>query len=100
MMAYTSNLRVLTANRLADGRVVYLGDDGWTGEIALARLIFDDTQAAAAEHEAQEAVAARLVVEPYLIDVEAEQGGVQPQRLRERIRADGPTTGNSRQKAA
>ena len=94
-MAYTSNFRVLTANRLADGRVVYLGEEGWTGELDRARLIRDAESAEAAERQGRDDVAARLVVEPYLIDVETERAGVQALRLRERIRADGPTTGNS-----
>ncbi|MEJ8574387.1 DUF2849 domain-containing protein [Microbaculum marinum] len=100
MARNSSALRVLTANRLADGRVVYLGGDGWTQDLDLARLVADDEAAAAAELQGQQDVAARLIVEPYLIDVEAEQSGVQPMRLRERIRATGPTTGNSHVAAA
>ncbi|WP_436637424.1 DUF2849 domain-containing protein [Microbaculum sp. FT89] len=94
-MAYASNFRVLTANRLADGRVVYLGDRDWTADLGAARLVQTDADAEIAERAGREAVAARLVVEPYLIDVEAEDRGVQPVRLRERIRASGPTTGNA-----
>lgn len=94
------SLKVLTANRLGDGRVVYLGDQGWTSHIDEARLISTADDASGAEAEGARAVAERMVVEPYLIDVEAETGGVLPARLRERIRAEGPTTGNSRGVAA
>ncbi len=90
-----SNVRVLTANRLADGRVVYLAEQGWTSDLGAARLVLNEADAESAETEGRAAVAGRLVVEPYLIDIEAETGGVQPVRLRERIRASGPTTGNS-----
>jgi hypothetical protein len=99
-MAYTSNIRVLTANRLADGRVVYLAAEGtanggWTTDLGAARLVQSDCDADDAEEKGREAVAERLVVEPSLIDIESEADGIQPARLRERIRAAGPTTGNS-----
>lgn len=99
-MASHATLKVLTANRLADGRVVYLGDGVWTSTIDEARLIATPDEAAGAEAEGARAVADRMVVEPYLIDVETETGGILPARLRERIRAEGPTTGNSRGVAA
>lgn len=95
-MANTSKTRVLTANRLGDGRVVYLGDSGWTSDLDLARLVLTEADAETAEAAGLIGVAEREIVEPYLIDVEAECDGVQPVRLRERIRAEGPTTGNSR----
>jgi Protein of unknown function (DUF2849) len=94
-MANTSNIRVLTANRLGDGRVVYLGESDWTSRLEAARLIADDAAAEAAEQAGRAAVAGRLVVEPYLIDVRSETERLAPVRLRERIRAEGPTTGNS-----
>ncbi len=91
-----SELRVLTANRLGDGRVVYLSEDGgWVSKLDAARLVRDDAEAETAEAAGAAAVADRFVVEPYLIDVELVEDGVQPARLRERIRAQGPTTGHS-----
>lgn len=99
-MASHATFKVLTANRLGDGRVVYLGEQGWTSAIDEARLIATPDEASGAEAEGARAVTERMVVEPYLIDVETETGGVLPARLRERIRADGPTTGNSRGVAA
>ncbi len=90
---------VLSANRLADGRVIYLGAEGWTLEFDEARVIRGAEDAADAEAEGERAVAARLVVEPYLIEVEETGEGVQPARLRERIRHTGPTTGHSRSAA-
>lgn len=99
-MVYASSFRVLTANRLADGRVIYLGEGGWTPELGAARLVSNEQEAEAAEREGRDAVAGRLVVEPYLIDIETEAAGVRPVRLRERIRALGPTTGHSRGVAA
>ena len=85
-------LQVVTANRLRDGAVVYLeGDGGWSGDV--------ERGATGGGHEAerllgqgQAAEARQLVVGPYLIDVEEREGGIRPVRLRERIRAFGPTT--------
>jgi len=99
-MVISSKSQVLTANRLGDGRVVYLSGEGWTTDLEQARLLSDPGAAETAEQEGREAVAARLVVEPYLIDVAAEIDRVEPVRLRERIRAEGPSTGNSRGYAA
>ena len=87
---------VLSANRLADGRVIYLGIGGWTLDFAEARVIRGPGEAEAAEAKGAEAVAGRLLVEPYLIAVEEAEDGFVPSRLRERIRHLGPTTGNSR----
>lgn len=87
-------MKALTANRLIDGEVVWLGrSGGWVETLDLARVI--DTPEAEAEATAigQRAVAAREVVEPYPIDLRrTEDGTLEPVRLRERIRALGPTT--------
>ena len=84
--------KILTANRLRDGIVVYLRDDGeWSEAIskaAVARAPEDDARLL--ETGAQ-AVADQQVVEPYLIDVTAESGPLRPVRFREAIRAAGPT---------
>ena len=86
-------MRALTANRLLDGEVVWLGQaDQWVDTLALARVL--DTPEAVAEAEAlgEAAVAGRLIVEPYLIDLLHDEQGLVPVRFRERIRAQGPTT--------
>ena len=85
--------KIATANRLLDGAVVYLGPDGVWGEaIGRARIAADADQAAELEAQGQEAVAARHVVEPYLIDVKiSDDGGPVPIGWRETIRAHGPT---------
>ena len=88
--------QVMTANRLGDGRVVYLGNEDWTTDLADARLLPDADSQALAEDVAKAAVAGREIVEPYLIDVDEEAERIAPVRLRERIRASGgPTTGSS-----
>ncbi len=82
---------IITANDLAGGLVVFLTEaGGWSSHLADARLIGPDALPAAlayakAQHDA------RVVVEPYAIEVTLENGAPVPVRLRERIRAAGPT---------
>ncbi len=80
---------VLTAQRLLDGRVVYLASSGWSERLDEASII-----APAEERAVLEAVAARHaagVVDPVWIEVRLEEGDRIPVRLRERIRALGPS---------
>jgi len=85
-------LNVLTANRLTDGEAVWFGVDGnW-----IETLEGSATAETAEAVEALEAIAARdvaanLVIDVALIDVRRVDGALWPVRLRERIRASGPT---------
>jgi hypothetical protein len=84
--------KVITANRLGDGLVVFLDEEGgWSREIAKARILEDGPDLDAALAYAQQQHDARVVVEPYAIDVEVKDGVPVPVRLRELIRARGPT---------
>jgi hypothetical protein len=84
--------KVITANRLTDGIVVFLAEEGWTQAIGEARVLADGPDLDVANAEAKAAHEARIVVEPYPIDVEVRGGVAVPTRLRERIRAErGPT---------
>jgi len=78
---------VVTANRLRDGRVVWLGQTGWTEALEQARIVASDAATAALD-EALASAARQEVVAAYLVDV-AEDGT--PAHLRERVRASGPT---------
>ena len=82
---------VITANRLADGVVVYRRTDGsWTTQIAKAAVA--TTAPAASELLAAAVAEDVLVVGPYVAPVEVDTNGrAQPGNLRERIRVDGPT---------
>jgi len=85
-------LKVITANRLDDGRVVFLDAAGdWVGSIADARQLSGDAELDEASAYAKAQHDARIVVEPYPIDVEMVDGKPWPVRIRERIRAAGPT---------
>ncbi|MEL6966676.1 MAG: DUF2849 domain-containing protein [Pseudomonadota bacterium] len=83
---------VFTANRLLDGEVVWLGRGGtWVERVDLAFLAKTESESAALAEIAQQADADNIVVEPYAIEANVEQGVITPVRFRERIRAAGPT---------
>ena len=82
-------MKALTANRLIDGEVVFFRAGEWVERFAEADLFTDDSAAAAAEGHAKSQVT--LLVDPYLIDVVAVEGGFAPLSYRERVRAMGPT---------
>ena len=84
--------QVISANRLADGLVVYLTGDGrWSEQIDDA-LVFDgETASDAALATAAGSVERQIVVDPYAIDIDETAGGRRPTRFREFIRAHGPT---------
>lgn len=84
---------VVTANRLDDGIVVYLGPDGrWVEDLAHARLANSEPEIAALEAEAAKAVAERKVVAVYPMDVALNDGVPSALSVREKIRASHRTT--------
>src|SRR5271166_4593694 len=81
---------VITANRLADGVVVFqTADQGWSEDFNRAAVWRD--AAATASARAKEDEQQNLVVEPYTVPVDERNGHVAPKALREAIRAAGPT---------
>jgi len=85
-------MKILAANRLVDGIVVYLTANGtWTEHITDASKISDEKNEAAALDIGVQAEIACEVVAPYLVDVASGGNAVRPTRLRELIREDGPT---------
>jgi Protein of unknown function (DUF2849) len=81
--------QILTANRLSDGAVVYwTADGGWAERLETACVVADPSAAEAAGKQAQERL---LVVGAYLMDVRAEASGLAPVKMREIIRAAGPS---------
>lgn len=86
-------MQVITANRLDDGRVVYLtGVGGWSVAIAEARRLADAGEIEAAQAVAHAAAARQEVLDPYAVAVVERAEGWVPAALRERIRAFGPTS--------
>ena len=83
--------QMLTANRLAKGEVVYWnGKTGWVLTLAEGEVLADDA-AETALKGAADYVRKREVVNPYLFDVKLEAGTPRPVKMRETIRAAGPT---------
>jgi hypothetical protein len=83
---------MITANRLADGRVVFFaGDAGWSEDFHRGAVLSDAAAKAQALAQAQASAAANEVVDPYPIELEMRAGHLAPKALRERIRASGPT---------
>lgn len=92
-------MKALTANRLDDGEVIFLGRGGrWVERFAEAALFDDDDAAMAAEAHAK--TQGTLAVDPYLIEVARAEGGLAPVSYRERLRALGPTNHHDHGKQA
>lgn len=79
--------KILTANRLTDGLVVYLGAGGWANAPHLARRATNDDEANRLLADGKEAVTRNEVADVWLIDVESDA----PVRWKEAIRSKGPT---------
>lgn len=91
-------MKALTANRLADGEVVFWSDGRWVERFAEAQL-FDDSDAAETA-EGHGKAQPTEVVEPYLIDLTDTDGVWTPVSYRERLRALGPTNHHDHGKQA
>ncbi len=82
--------KVVTANALLEGDVVYLtADDCWTRQLSEAELLTDEAVAAerllSAERRQAEIVGA------YLVDMVAGDNGPEPTHFREDFRRTGPS---------
>jgi len=84
--------KIVTANRLSDGAVVYLAPTGdWVEAIADAGIATDEETADALVAVASTQEQGLQVVGPYLMDVALDDGRPRPLGTREIIRAQGPT---------
>lgn len=85
-------LSILTANRLADGTVVFLDFEGaWSESPAEAVVARSPDEARALEDRGAYDAARNLVVDPYLVEVRETVRGLVPVRTRERVRIGGPS---------
>lgn len=85
---------ILTANRLSDGIVVFLGADNvWTTDIHNSALAQEEMARAALGQRGVEFETFNTVTGAYLVEAERKDGRVAPIHIRERIRATGPTVG-------
>ncbi|TIM35132.1 MAG: DUF2849 domain-containing protein [Mesorhizobium sp.] len=93
-------MKVLTANRLADGEAVWYANGGWAETIDNADVAHDKAAEDRLEAIGATASANNEVVDVNMIDVTVANGVVEPVRLREKIRAAGPTNRNDLGKQA
>ncbi len=87
----TANAWVVTGKFLADAANAWRRADGtWSRQLAEAGLY---TEEAAAKAQVTDTVAKeqREISDPYVIEVHAANGTIDPLTARERIRATGPT---------
>lgn len=87
----SGELSVASANRLADGVVVFLGDAGeWTTGLDRAAIARDKRSAEILLERAR--AEGFSVIDPFLVAVtEDDDGRIEPVSLREKIRASGLT---------
>jgi len=84
--------QVVSANRLAEGTVVFLAqDDHWKESLADAQVFADKTAMEDGLSRAARAVAKNEVVDIAPMDVDSTPRGLEPRHIRDRIRAAGPT---------
>ena len=85
-------MRMIIANRLNDGLVVFLTPDGgWSMDISDGAILTEDADAEQKLAQAKSDETGCIVVDPNLIDVTLENGLPKPVAIREAIRAFGPT---------
>ena len=85
-------MKVLTANRLLDGEAVWLAaDHSWAETLQAAHVAHDKADEERLAAHGKLSAARNEVVDVELIDVQIVDGAIVPLRLRERIRAAGPT---------
>ncbi|RZJ96167.1 MAG: DUF2849 domain-containing protein [Brevundimonas sp.] len=85
-------MKIVTANRLSDGRVIYVGANDQPVEHISQAAVFDDEGAEFALAAAQ--ANPGVFVGPYIFETEGHIPSGRD-RLKERIRSAGPTVGNS-----
>lgn len=84
--------KVLTANRLSDGIAVWLDANGqWVENLQDAIVARHAECVTSLEAIGKRDFADNKVVDVAVVDVEEQHGKLWPTRLRERIRAQGPT---------
>lgn len=85
-------MRLITANRLSDGRVIYVGANDRAVDTMIEAATFDDSESDAAL--ARATARPDIFVNPYLVEVRDRTPSGRD-RLKETIRATGPTVGHS-----
>lgn len=83
-------ISVITANRFADGRVVWFTAQGyWSVMLEDAQIFSSQSDLELAQEQAQKDVAAQYIVEFYPVELNTDHI---PRTTREQVRAFGPST--------
>jgi len=83
-------LFALTANRFADGRVVWLTAQGyWSLLLEEAQIFSSKGDVETAQQHAQKDVSSQHILDPYAVELNF---NLIPQTTREKVRAFGPST--------
>lgn len=94
---------VVTANELSEGYIVYLRDapagPAWTRRIEEATVVAEPERDVLLATAATD-VARNVVVGPYAVEVKVTPQGLVHTSMKERVRAAGPSVGNSLRKPA
>ena len=93
-------MKILTANRLRDGEAVWYAHGHWAETIDDADVASDKEGEARLEVIGAAAFANNEVVDVNLVEVTQVDGVIEPLRLREKIRAAGPSNRNDLGKQA
>lgn len=94
-------MKILTANRLTDGEAVWFSTGhNWAETIDHSEVAHDKAGEEKLDAIGKAAFLDNRVLDVELIDVEFVDGAIRPLRLRERIRANGPTNRNDLGKQA
>ncbi|WP_291731936.1 DUF2849 domain-containing protein [Leisingera sp. F5] len=89
-MARAFTPKVITANDLLEGDVIYFtADDSWTRDLSEAELITDEAEAQLRLIEAEKQNI--RIVGAYLADAKAGPNGPEPTHFREDFRRTGPS---------
>lgn len=88
-MAKSFTPKVVTANDLLKGDVIYQTATGWTRDLAKAEVLTDEADADLRLIDASQQIGD--VVGVYLADVNISTGTPQPKHFREEFRATGPS---------
>jgi hypothetical protein len=92
-MARAFTPKVVTANDLLEGDVIYLtASNDWTRDLKSAELIVDEAEAQLRLLEAQSQP--KIAVGAYLADAKAGEHGPEPVHFREDFRRTGPSNYN------
>lgn len=85
-------MKIITANLLLEGDVVWLGAGNiWVGSVQAAKIFSSQEELGSALKVAEASVVRREVVEPYALEVTQVNGVITPTTIKERIRTQGPT---------